>query len=325
MARKPETIGVAGLGLLGRGIAACCLGHGLRVVSFTRPDCPHGEASLYIEEAINELIERAGFDPALAHRWEDYYHPAASLEEFGDCDFVIESVTEDLAIKQEVFDHLEEAVRPDIPIGSNTSAIPITLLQEPRRHPERFVGMHWSEPGHATRFLEVIRGGQTSDEVIEKTLELARRFGKDPTLVEKDEPGFIVNRICYAMYREATHMLAEGIADAETIDRSCRNALGLWAGLCGPLQWIDITGGPELYGKCMERVMPHFYNDNSKLPAPLDQLKAEGACGQKNGRGFYQYDESSPDWQRRYHDYVWRMREVMEEFALLAPPAEGHD
>ncbi len=322
MATNSEIIGVAGLGLLGRGIAACCLGHGLRVVAFTRPDCPHEEVAAYIEEAIAELVGRAGFDPALADRWRSSYTPVDSLGDLRDCDFVIESVTEDFDIKQEVFDQLEEAVRPEVPIGTNTSAIPITLLQEPRRHPERFVGMHWAEPGHATRFIEVIRGERTVDGAVQTTLELARRFGKDPTLVEKDEAGFIINRICYAMYREAAHMIEEGIADADTIDRSCRNALSLWAGLCGPLRWIDITGGPELYAKCMERVMPKFYNDNTKLPALLEKLQKEGACGQKNGRGFYDYDEESPDWQRRYHEYVWRMREVMEEFHPLNTDGE---
>ncbi len=320
MAREPETIGIAGLGLLGRGIAACCLGHGLRVVGFTRPDCPHREAEAYLGKAIDELIEKAGFDPALADRWREAYTPVDSLAEFRDCDFVIESVTEDLAVKQEVFDRIEAAVGQDVPIGSNTSAIPITLLQQPRQHPERFVGMHWSEPGHATRFLEVIPGKLTSDAAVTTTLDLARRFGKDPSLVRKDEPGFIVNRLCYAMYREAAHILEEGVADMETIDRSFRNAMALWAGLCGPFRWIDITGGPELYARCMERVMPAFYNDNGKLPALLEKLKQEGALGQKNGRGFYQYDENSPDWQERYHQYVWRMREVMEEFNPLPTP-----
>ena len=317
MSGAPKTIGIAGLGLLGRGIAACCVAYDLRVVAYTRPDCPHEEAEAYIAGAIDELIERAGFAAGLADSWRENYTPVDSLAEFCQCDFVIESVTEDFEIKQEVFDRLEEVLGAEVPIGSNTSAIPISLLQEPRRHPERFVGMHWSEPGYATRFLEVIRGAQTNDETVEAALSLGRRFGKDPTLVDTDQPGFIINRICYAMYREAAHMLAEGVADAETIDRSCRNALPLWAGLCGPLRWIDISGGPELYARCLERVMPRFYNDNTRLPEPFERLKEQGAQGQKNGFGFYDYDENSPDWQQRYHDYVWRIRELHEEFDPL--------
>ncbi len=312
--QEPDTVGVAGLGLLGRGIAACCLAHGLRVVAWTQSDRPHHEAEAYIEKAIADLIRRAGFDPDLADSWRAVYTPVDSLQALRDCDFVIESVTEDLAIKQGVFDQIEEVVRPDVPIGSNTSSIPITQLQRPRRHPERFIGMHWAEPGHATRFLEIIRGELTSDDTVAATSELARRFGKDPSLVQKDVPGFIVNRIGYAMYREAAHMLEAGIADVETIDQSCRNAFGLWAGLCGPFRWIDITGGPELYARCMERVLPTLCNDGTGLPAPLETLKQQGAAGQPTGSGFYSYDENSPDWQERYHEFVWRMREVMEEF-----------
>ena len=325
MAQKAETIGVAGLGLLGKGIAACCLAHGLRVVGFTRPDCPHQEAETYIARAITDLVEKAGFDRELIESWRGAYAPADSLADFWDCDFVIESVTEDLSIKRSVFDQIEDVVRPEVPIGSNTSAIPVTLLQQSRRHPERFIGMHWSEPGHATRFLEIIRGELTSDHAVEATMALARRFGKDPSLVKKDAPGFIVNRIAYAMYREAAHLLEEGIADVETIDRSCRNAFALWAGLCGPFRWIDITGGPELYARCMERVMPTLYADPTKLPAPLEKLKREGAGGQKSGSGFYQYDEDSPDWQERYHQFVWRMREIMEEFNPMPAAGSGKE
>jgi len=89
---------------------------------------------------------------------------------------------------------------------------------------------------------------------------LARRLGKEPSVLQKEIPGFIVNRIGYAMYREALSLLEAGVADAETIDRSVRNALGLWATVCGPFRWIDLTGGPELYAKAMQHVLPTLNN-----------------------------------------------------------------
>src|SRR5262249_40054722 len=140
--------------------------------------------------------------------------------DFADCHFAIESVPEDLAIKQQVFDRIEAAVGADVPIASNTSALPITLLQRGRKAPARFLGMHWAEPAHATRFMELIRGEHTSDDAFQIAAELARRIGKQPSLVQKDVPGFIVNRLGYAMYREALHLLESGVADVATIDEA---------------------------------------------------------------------------------------------------------
>ena len=139
-----KTVGVAGLGLLGRGIAACLLGHGIRVVAFTRKEATHHEARKYITRAMVDLVQRAGFAEELVHQWAQRYEPVTSLEPLAGSDFVIESVVEDVHTKQEVFDQLEALVAADIPIASNTSALPITHLQRGRRHPERFLGMHWA-------------------------------------------------------------------------------------------------------------------------------------------------------------------------------------
>jgi len=312
-----STIGVAGLGLLGRGIAACCLAHGFRVVGYTQPDQPHEKAFTYIDRAISELIQRAGFDSELKETWQSKFEPVRSLDSFTSCDFVIESVIEDLPSKRKVFDQIEAFIGPEIPVGSNTSAIPITQLQQDRKNPDRFLGMHWAEPAHATRFLELIRGEHTSDATFIKASKLAKHLGKDPSLLQKDVPGFIVNRIGYAMYREASHMVDQGVADVETIDRSCRNAFGLWAAMCGPFRWMDITGGPELYAKSIERVLPTLCSESEQLPELLERLKREGAGGQSTGSGFYEYSPDSPDWQERYHEFAWRARVLLDEFYPL--------
>ena len=183
----------------------------------------------------DDLVERAGFAAELSQQWAERYEPVTTLDAMAGCDFVIESVIEDVAAKNEVYDQLETVVRADTPIASNTSALPISHLQRGRKHPERFLGMHWAEPAHATRFLELIRGEQTSDAAFQAAAQLGKAIGKEPSLVEKDVPAFIVNRIGYAMYREALNVLEMGVADVETIDRSVRNALGLWATHVRPL------------------------------------------------------------------------------------------
>jgi len=189
-------------------------------------------------------------------------------------------------------------------------------------HKERFIGMHWAEPAHATRFLEIIRGEQTSDEAFETAADLARRIGKEPSMVEKDVPAFIVNRIGYAMYREALNVLEMGVADVETIDRSVRNALGLWATMCGPFRWMDLTGGPALYGKAIEGVLPSLSNA-TELPKTMQDLREADAWGIANGRGFYQYtEEEARRWEELFRRHAWTVREVMNEYFPLEEQEE---
>ncbi len=311
------TVAVIGLGLLGRGIAACLLGHGFRVIGFGRSSQSHERAREYIARGLREMVEHAGFDNGLLHDWEDRYQETERFDNWPRCDFVVESIAEDTAEKQDVFNQVEEVVAAAVPIASNTSAIPITELQKGRRHPERFLGMHWFEPAHATRFLELVPGEQTSQATMQAAICLAKRCGKEPSVLNKDIPGFIVNRLGYALYREALHLLESGVADAETIDRSFRNACGVWSTILGPFGWIDLTGGPGLYGNCMQRVLPTLSNA-TELPEPIRRLAAEGAQGVTNGRGFYDY---TPEEARRadelFHAHAWKARAMINGYFPL--------
>jgi 3-hydroxybutyryl-CoA dehydrogenase len=142
-----ESIGVVGLGFLGRGIATCFLAHGFRVVGYTTGRGEYQVARDYIAKGIGELIDRASFSSSLRDEWPDRFLEADGYSDFAQCGFVIESVFEDLAVKQSVFDQLEAVLQDSTPIGSNTSAIPISLLQKGRRFPARFLGVHWpSQP-----------------------------------------------------------------------------------------------------------------------------------------------------------------------------------
>lgn len=314
---RVRTIGVAGLGLLGRGICACFLGHGFRVVGFTRRTETHDTARRYIGEAIGDLVERAGFSEALIAEWPQRYEAVTTWDRFAGCEFIIESVAEDAAVKQQVFDALEALVAPEVPIASNTSALPISHLQRDRKHPERFLGMHWAEPAHCTRFLELIRGEQTADAAFHAAADLARAVGKEPSLVEKDVPGFIVNRLGYAIYREALNILEMGVADAETIDRSFRNAAAVWTTLCGPFRWMDISGGPALYARAIRGVLPTLSN-TTELPKPLKRLAEDDARGIANGRGFYQYSEDEARrWEEMLRDHAWDTRALLNKYFPL--------
>jgi 3-hydroxybutyryl-CoA dehydrogenase len=309
-----QRVGVVGLGLLGRGITACFLGHGFEVVAFARNEQTHAAVREHIKLMMDELVDLGGFDAGLRQSWSARYFPITDYAALRDCSFVVESVLEDIAIKHEVFDRIETEVSATTIIASNSSAIPITQLQQRRQHPERFLAMHWAEPAHATRFMEIIRGEQTSEATIQTTLALARQLGKEPGLLQKEIPGFIANRIGYAMYREALSLLDSGVADVETIDRSVRNALGLWATVCGPLRWIDLTGGPELYAKAVQHVLPTL-NNSAELPPVLKKLAETGARGIVNGRGFYNYTpEEARRWEELYRRHAWRVAQMQNEY-----------
>ena len=222
-----QNVGLVGLGFLGRGIAASLVAYNVRVIAHVRSADSQRESETYIERAMYELVANAGFPPELASQWHHRIEFVTDYESFRGVDFVIETVVEDVEIKNQVFDELERVVRSDVPIASNTSSLAVSLLAHRRKHPERFLGMHWAEPAYATRFIELIRGEKTNDKAFDLATQLACHVGKEPSLVQKDVPAFVVNRIGYAILREALSLLEEGVADAETIDRSFRHAVGL--------------------------------------------------------------------------------------------------
>jgi 3-hydroxybutyryl-CoA dehydrogenase len=307
---KFDLVGVAGQGFMGRGITASFLGAGLQVIAVdTREESLKG-ARLYIEAAMGEMASHGASQQPVP--WADRLRVSTSLAELAECAFVVESVTEDLAIKRAVFDEIENVVAADVPIASNTSALPITLLQQGRRHPSRFLGMHWTDPAYATRFLEIIRGDQTSDAVISAAMELGHATEKDPCIVNRDIQGFIANRLGYAMYREAANLLEMGIGDVETIDRAFRNAFGLWATLCGPFRWIDITGGPGLYAKVMGGILPTL-SGVTEVPASFREQR---------GR-FYKYEDGDDArWQKLLHEHAWEVRRLQQEYYPLTSGTE---
>ncbi len=307
-----DSVGVIGLGFLGRGIAASLLAAGFRVVAIESRQQALEEARRYIESAISDIVSHDAMPAQEAGPWAERYSASSSLADVKGCSFVIESVTEDLAVKRSLFDELEGMVAADVPIASNTSALPITLLQQARKHPSRFLGMHWTEPAYATRFLEIIRGDHTSDAAIDAAMELGLLTEKEPCLVKQDIPGFIANRLGYAMYREAANLLELGIADVETIDRAFCNAFGTWAAFCGPFRWIDITGGPELYAKVMTGVLPTL-SALSEVPASFRERRERGERGTINGHGFYTYQDGDAErWQKLRHEHAWAIRRLQD-------------
>ena len=311
--KKINTVGLIGLGLMGQGIASCLIANRLRLVGYSRSPERETQTRARIAEALEQLAERKFIPRSRISGWEQRFVFVRSLEDLRQCPFIIETVKEDLALKRTIYDRLESFLPPGTVIASNTSSIPISLIQQGRKHPERFIGMHWAEPAEITRYLEIIRGEHTSDRTVRLTRQLGETCGKEPSVLNFDIRGFISNRLMYAMMREACHLVETGVADVETVDRSFRNDIGWWAALAGPFRWMDLTGIP-LYATVMEGLFPEL-SDNKSLPKLMKDTVAGGAEGISNKKGFYNYSEAGArEWEKAWIDFTYDIRKLVEKY-----------
>jgi 3-hydroxybutyryl-CoA dehydrogenase/5-formyl-3-hydroxy-2-methylpyridine 4-carboxylate dehydrogenase len=202
-------------------------------------------------------------------------------------DFVLETVPEQKALKEQVFKEIEAQVGDETIIASNTSGIPITDLAAVTRHPARVVGMHWSNPPHLIPVIEVIRGKETSDETAQTTVALVERIGMVPAIVDRDVPGFVENRILYAIMREALHLLDEGVASAAAIDTITKWGIGYKLAVIGPLELLD-TAGLDIYTSVASYLNKDL-NASPEVSATVTSKVAEGKLGLKTQGGLFSY------------------------------------
>jgi 3-hydroxybutyryl-CoA dehydrogenase len=234
-------------------------------------------------------------------------------EELGAAALVCESIVEDFDTKKRTIARLEEVLPAEAIIGSNTSAIPVTLLQEGTRNPERILGIHWAEPAHITRFLEIICGERSDLGNAERVAALAARWGKEPTLVRKDIRGFITNRIMYAMLREAFYLVENGYATPADVDRSVRNDLGWWITLAGPFRFMDLTGIPA-YAAVMKDLLPEL-DVSTEVPQLMRRVVDSGAKGVANAKGFYEYTpQEAEQWEKRFLEFTYDIRRLARKY-----------
>jgi 3-hydroxybutyryl-CoA dehydrogenase len=304
--------GVIGLGLMGHSIIACLLSSGHPVVAVTRSMAAHRGSRRHILELLAEMRAEGltKGDPAkMIQRLrisEDYADLAA-------CGIVIESILEDLEMKKRAYRAVEEAVPRSTIIGSNTSSIPVSILQREAIHPRRFVGIHWDEPAHITRFMEVIAGERTSRVCARRVMALAEAWGKEPSLLRRDIRGFITNRVSYAMFREACQLVDSGVCTVEDVDRSLRNDVGWWMPFAGPFRYMDLMG-PEAYYRVMKDLLPEL-STSPEIPAIMRRVVESGGRGIRNGRGFYRYTpEQSKRWETLFVKFNYDVRRLAMKY-----------
>jgi len=206
---------------------------------------------------------------------------------FKDADLVNEHVTENMEIKHDFYKKVCAICKPDCILTTDTSGMPITKIAEAVTNPERFAGMHWYNPPHLVPVLEIIKGDLTSDETAEVVKAVGEAVGKVVIVAKKDVPGFLINRMQFAMLRECLHIVESGIASIEDVDKAMKYALGFrWAWI-GPFQTVDFGGVDTFY-----KIATYLFADLSDMKEPpkmFKELYDNGNFGVKAGKGFYDY------------------------------------
>lgn len=283
-----KTVAVVGAGTMGPGMAATFARHGFEVrLCDVKPEVlERGKDT--VETVYKTLIGGAFMTDADAEAGRAHLRfTLDTAEAVRGADFVLEAIPEKLEIKHSFFREVEGLVGNETILASNTSGIQISAIAEAVRRPERVVGMHWSNPPHMIPVVEVIKGARSSDAVVEATKRVVERIDMIPVLVQKDVPGFIENRILYAIMREALHLLEEGVASPADIDTITKWGIGYKLSVIGPLELLDVAG-LDIYNSVASYLNADLSAGTGVTPLVTEKV-ARGELGLKSGRGLFEY------------------------------------
>ncbi len=282
-------VGIIGAGTMGSGIAQVAASADCQVSLFdTKPEAL-AKSQQKLAKIMNRLIEKGRLTPIAANTIQANIKYVDTLEAMADSELIIEAIVEDPTIKKAVFSTLESLVSRECIIASNTSSLSIASLAATCQHPERFIGIHFFNPAPLMKLVEIIPAVQTSNTVKNKARSIIIGWGK-LTVLAKDTPGFIVNRVARPFYGEALQIYDEGIADIATIDWAMKT-IGEFR--MGPFELMDFIGNDINY-TVTETVFKAFYYDPRYRPSFTQKRMAEaGYLGKKSGRGYYDYREDA--------------------------------
>jgi len=275
---------IIGSGVMGSGIAIESVRAGYSTLLFDI----NAEALTKAESYIHKQLEKA---QSIGKITEEARLAALKLLQFTDqfselkADFILEAIVEKLPVKQDLFARLESQNSPDCIFATNTSSIPITQIASGLKHPERLVGVHFFNPAHIMKLVEIISGAATDEKIAEKAFNWAKKLGKT-AVYAKDAPGFIVNRVARHFYVESLKALEEQIGDFEQMDRLMR-ATGF---KMGPFELMDLIGVETNYS-VTQSMFEQFQYDSKFRPSRIQKQKVDaGFHGRKTKKGFYTYD-----------------------------------
>lgn len=279
-----RTIAVIGAGTMGSGISHVSALHGYRVLMIDEKPGAVELAQKGIAQRLSREVDKGTLTEAVK---DDVLARLVTSDwsDVADADMAIEAVLEVMTVKKAVFQKLDQVLPAHALIATNTSSLSITELAASTRRPAQIVGLHFFNPAPVMKLIEVVRGEETSDETVEKAQKYAVSIEKETVVVEKDTPGFVVNRVLMPLFIEAMRIYEEGIASKEDIDKAIK--LGLNHPM-GPLTLADLTG-LDVDLNVMDYLYNEFHDDRFAAPLVLRRLVRAGHLGRKSKKGFYSY------------------------------------
>ncbi|MBZ9605974.1 5-formyl-3-hydroxy-2-methylpyridine 4-carboxylate 5-dehydrogenase [Phyllobacterium chamaecytisi] len=280
-----RNIAIIGLGTMGPGMAARLARGGLQVVAYDVAPAAIERARSMLGVA-ETVLDALGIAPPPAG-----VGTVRFTGDIGDAvsgaDLVIENVPENISVKAEVYRTIDGLIGSDTIVASDTSGIPITKLQAHISHPERMVGMHWSNPPHIIPMIEVIGGEKTAPQTVATIRDLIRSIGLLPVVVKKDVPGFVENRVLYALLREAVDLVERGVIDPEDLDTCVSWGIGYKIAVIGPMALLDMAG-LDIYKSVSSFLNADLSNRDDVAPMVLEKTNAS-KLGIKSGEGMFSY------------------------------------
>jgi 3-hydroxybutyryl-CoA dehydrogenase len=284
-----KQITVVGAGLMGHGIAQVFARKGFPVFLYDLREDLLKQALMRIRANLDILVESGFESPS---RIEGILSRIALTTDLGEAlkgaDFVLEAVPEDFELKKSLFEEMDRLTPDHTIIASNTSMLSISQFGKGVGKKENLIIAHWFNPPHIVPVVELVMGERTSEDTFRVTFDLLTEVGKEPVKVLKETPGFLVNRIQTAMFREVLSLLEQGIASPEDLDRAVKGSFGLRLGVMGVLETMDMAGLDLMY-KGIQHLYPSI--DRSTTPQKIMEEKiGKGELGLKTGKGFFAYE-----------------------------------